>query len=164
MVKDAAIERVSQRCLIIGLAGVIAILLFAAGNAALHASGLGIRTPVLCILLLAVLGWIVLLGCCVLRALHVWSRGARISRRIVSGLLSLAICLGMLAALGCYLLSFFVLSDQKTIEQDQTTYIMQPELEGFETVGFSYHKRVLLLFYVLQPTWSDTDYERWQQA
>ena len=85
-------------------------------------------------------------------------------RKVGFIVLSAVVCLTILAASAFLLLVTLFLPEQKIVEQDGTSYVMQAELEGWETVGFSYHERVFLLFYKRQPSWSDTDYTRWQES
>lgn len=137
-------------------------ILAAAVCAGLYAIGLGIRTPVLAILLLAALIWLLLFGNGILHILHKLIGGTTVLRKVCFALLSVLICLVMLAVSVFLLFSTLFLPEQKVIVQDGVSYVMQAELEGWETVGFSYHKRVCLLFYERTPCWSDDNYELWR--
>ncbi len=139
-------------------------ILAAAVYAGLYAIGLGVRTPVLAILLFTVFIWLLLFGNGMLHILHKLIGGTTVIRKALFILLSAVVCLSILAASAVLLFIPFFLPEQKIVEQDGTSYVMQAELEGWETVGFSYHKRVFLLFYERQPSWSDTDYTRWQES
>ena len=139
-------------------------ILAAAVYAGLYAIGLGVRTPVLAILLFAVFIWLLLFGNGILHILHKLIGDTTMIRKALFILLSAVVCLAILSTSAFLLLSTHFLPEQKIVEQDGTSYVMQAELEGWETVGFSYHKRVFLLFYERQPSWSDTDYTRWQES
>lgn len=139
-------------------------ILAAAVYAGLYAIGLGVRTPVLAILLFAVFIWLLLFGNGILHILHRLIGDTTVIRKVSFIVLSAVVCLTILAASAFLLLITLFLPEQRLTEQDGTTYVMQAELEGWETVGFSYHKRVFLLFYERQPSWSDTDYTRWQES
>lgn len=161
---DDPMKRTERRCRRIGTVGLCAVLLALIVTMALSALGLGLRTPVLAVLLLAVLAWVLVLGGCMLHALYLWARGAAMIRKVGFIVLSAVVCLTILAASAFLLLVTLFLPEQRLTEQDGVSYVMQAELEGWETVGFSYHKRVFLLFYERQPSWSDTDYTRWQES
>lgn len=161
---DDPMKRAERRCRWIGTVGLCAVLLALVVTMALSALGLGLRTPVLAVLLLAVLAWVLLLGGCMPHALYLWAHSATMIRKVGFIVLSAVVCLTILAASAFLLLVTLFLPEQKIVEQDGTSYVMQAELEGWETVGFSYHERVFLLFYKRQPSWSDTDYTRWQES
>ncbi|WP_370813514.1 hypothetical protein [Butyricicoccus pullicaecorum] len=158
---DDPMKRAERRCRQIGIVGLCAALIVTMAPSAL---GLGLRTPVLAVLLLTVLAWVLVLGGCMLHALYLWAHGAVMIRKVGFIVLSAVVCLTILAASAFLLLVTLFLPEQKIVEQDGTSYVMQAELEGWETVGFSYHERVFLLFYKRQPSWSDTDYTRWQES
>lgn len=140
--------------------GILAIAVYAG----LYAIGLDVRTPVLAILSFAVFIWLLLFGNGMLHILHRLIGDTTVIRKVGFIVLSAVVCLAILAASAFLLLLTHFLPEQKIVEQDGTSYVMQAELEGWETVGFSYHKRVFLLFYERQPSWSDTDYTRWQET
>lgn len=154
------IQHTERRFRLLCAIGILAILIYAG----LYAIGLGVRTPVLAILLFAVFIWLLLFGNGILHILHKLIGGMAMIRKALFILLSAVVCLAILAASTLLLLSALFLPEQKIVEQDGTSYVMQTELEGWETVGVSYHKRVFLLFYERQPSWSDTDYTRWQES
>lgn len=63
---DDPMKRAERRCRRIGTVGLCAVLLALVVTMALSALGLGLRTPVLAVLLLAVLAWVLGLAavCC----------------------------------------------------------------------------------------------------
>lgn len=154
------IQHTERRFRLLCAIGILVAVIYAG----LYAIGLGVRTPVLAILLFAVFIWLLLFGNGILHILHKLIGDATMIRKALFILLSAVVCLAILATSAFLLLSTHFLPEQKIVEQDGVSYVMQAELEGWETVGFSYHKRVFLLFYERQPSWSDTDYTRWQES
>ena len=154
------IQHTERRFRLLCAIGILVAVIYAG----LYAIGLGVRTPVLAILLFAVFIWLLLFGNGILHILHKLIGDATMIRKALFILLSAVVCLAILATSAFLLLSTHFLPEQKIVEQYGTSYVMQAELEGWETVGFSYHKRVFLLFYERQPSWSDTDYTRWQES
>ena len=79
---DDPMKRAERRCRRIGTVGLCAVLLALVVTMALSALGLGLRTPVLAVLLLAVLVWVLLLGGCMLHALYLWAHSAAMIRKV----------------------------------------------------------------------------------
>lgn len=154
------IQHTEQRFGWICAIGILAIAVYAG----LYAIGLDVRTPVLAILSFAVFIWLLLFGNGMLHILHRLIGDTTVIRKVGFIVLSAVVCLAILAASAFLLLITLFLPEQRLTEQDGSSYVMQAELEGWETVGFSYHKRIFLLFYERQPSWSDTDYTRWQES
>lgn len=154
------IQHTERRFRLLCAIGILVAVIYAG----LYAIGLGVRTPVLTILLFAAFIWLLLFGNGILHILHKLIGDTTVIRKVGFIVLSAVVCLAILAASAFLLLLTHFLPEQKIVEQDGASYVMQAELEGWETVGFSYHKRVFLLFYERQPSWSDTDYTRWQES